>query len=301
MTTISAVIPTYNRSNEVGRAIGSVLSQTYEDLECIVVDDGSSDHTTEKVRAFQDSRVKYLKHETNRGVSAARNTGIEAAKGEYIAFLDSDDEWKADKIEKQLQEIQSRSGLWNSIYCGVNKQSKSRVKHLFDWVLSEDIGDEGGKEIITSVIAMELAVHAGSTLLAERKSVLDIGGFNETMQRHEELEFLVRLLEDGKMAYLDEELVTLHDTGYPKADLLKQEKSKFLQEVDPYFEKSRQNREKIIAVHELELAKSYFREARWKEAHQHLKEGRIVSIRDLAGLIWAMRIGLSGGSKSGKN
>ena len=103
--TVSVIIPTYNRAHLVGRAIKSVLNQTYRDFEIIVVDDGSTDNTKDIIKEFQkkDKRIKYIPYEKNKGGSAARNTGIKAAKGEYIAFLDSDDEWayeirKADKL-----------------------------------------------------------------------------------------------------------------------------------------------------------------------------------------------------------
>lgn len=288
--TVSAVVPTYNREAEVQRAVKSVLSQTYDDIQCIVVDDGSSDGTAEKVKSLEDSRIEYIQHDTNRGVSAARNTGIEAADGDYIAFLDSDDEWEPRKIERQVQEIESRPTSWNSIYCDVNKRRNSRVKQFFDKVVSEDIGREGGRELIEDVISMDLSVHGGSTLLVERESVLDIGGFDETMQRHEELEFLVRLLENGKMAYTDRKLVTLHDTGYPKADLLEREKKKFLQKVERHTRHGESDY--IEDAHQIELAKAYFREGSRREAIRHMAIGRSISYRNLAGLIWSIIVGL---------
>src|SRR4030043_1337098 len=101
--TVSVIIPTYNRAHLVGRSIRSVLNQTYQDLEVIVVDDGSKDNTAEIVRGITDPRIVFLKHEKNRGVSAARNTGLKAARGKYIAFQDSDDEWLPQKLEKQLE------------------------------------------------------------------------------------------------------------------------------------------------------------------------------------------------------
>ena len=100
--TISVIIPTYNRAHLVGRAIRSVLAQTFQDIELIVVDDGSIDDTEAIVLDFPDPRIHYLRHEINRGGSAARNTGIRAACGEYVAFLDSDDEWLSEKLELQL-------------------------------------------------------------------------------------------------------------------------------------------------------------------------------------------------------
>jgi len=99
--TVSVIIPTYNRAHLVGRAIRSVLNQTYQDFEIIVVDDCSTDNTEEIVKGFNDHRIRYMRHDRNRGGSAARNTGIKASQGKYIAFLDSDDEWLLKKAESR--------------------------------------------------------------------------------------------------------------------------------------------------------------------------------------------------------
>ena len=106
--TVSIIIPTYNRAHLIGRAIQSVLNQTYQNFEIIVVDDGSTDNTEEMIKEFQkhDKRIKYIRHEKNRGGAAARNTGIKVARGEYIAFQDSDDEWLPEKLEKQMDVFQ---------------------------------------------------------------------------------------------------------------------------------------------------------------------------------------------------
>ena len=98
---VSVVIPTYNRINLLPEAIDSVLSQSYPVSEVIVVDDGSTDHTFETL-ASKYQKVKFLKQE-NLGVSAARNTGVSEAKSNWIAFLDSDDQWETQKIEKQIE------------------------------------------------------------------------------------------------------------------------------------------------------------------------------------------------------
>ena len=95
---VSVIIPTFNRAEVVSRAVNSVLNQTFKDFECIVVDDGSTDETDSVLRGFAD-KIKVIKTE-NRGVSAARNTGAKLAAGKYIAFLDSDDEWKPKKLQK---------------------------------------------------------------------------------------------------------------------------------------------------------------------------------------------------------
>ncbi len=102
--TVSVIIPTYNRAHFIGEAIQSVLSQTYQDFELIVVDDGSTDDTDEVVEGFNDGRLRYIKLEENSGKTATpRNTGLKAARGEYIAFLDSDDVCLPNRLEVEVE------------------------------------------------------------------------------------------------------------------------------------------------------------------------------------------------------
>lgn len=117
--TVSVIIPTYNRAHLIPRAIQSVLSQTYRDFELIVVDDGSIDNTEEVVKSFDDERIRYIKHERNKGVASARNTGIKIAKGKYVAFLDSDDEWFPNKLEKHVQAFKDAPPKVGVVYSGV--------------------------------------------------------------------------------------------------------------------------------------------------------------------------------------
>src|SRR5271156_236898 len=101
---VSAIIPTYNRGYVVGKAIDSILNQTYDNIEIVVVDDGSTDNTQEKLKEYGDRiRVVYQK---NSGPSAARNHGVRASRGEFIACLDSDDVWMPTKIERQVSLLQ---------------------------------------------------------------------------------------------------------------------------------------------------------------------------------------------------
>lgn len=116
---VSVVIPTYNRADIITRAVDSVLAQTVDDIEVLIIDDGSTDGTRALIEDIDDSRVRYLAHDTNRGVSAARNTGVEAGRGEYVAFLDSDDEWLPRKLERQLSALDGREEGWIGVYCDV--------------------------------------------------------------------------------------------------------------------------------------------------------------------------------------
>ena len=117
--TVSVIIPTYNRANLIGGAIESVLNQTYQDFEIIVIDDGSTDNTEGIVKSFNNFKIRYISHGDNRGVSAARNTGIKTCQGEYIAFLDSDDEWLPEKLDQQIKVFQNASSEVGAVYSEV--------------------------------------------------------------------------------------------------------------------------------------------------------------------------------------
>ncbi len=98
---ISIVMPTFNRASTISRAINSIINQDYSNFELLIVDDGSTDNTKEIVDSFDDKRIKYI-FQKNSGACKARNTGINKSSGEYIAFLDSDDEWDELKLMKQI-------------------------------------------------------------------------------------------------------------------------------------------------------------------------------------------------------
>jgi len=117
--TVSVIIPTYNRAYLIGKAIKSVLNQTYQDYEIIVVDDGSTDNTEEIVKSFNNFIIRYISHGDNRAASVARNTGIKTCQGEYIAFLDSDDEWLPEKLDQQIKVFQDASSEVGAVYSEV--------------------------------------------------------------------------------------------------------------------------------------------------------------------------------------
>ena len=123
---ISVIIPTYNREKSIERAARSVLNQTYHDIELIIVDDCSTDDTENVVKSFDDFRVRYIRHEKNQGACVARNTGIDAAKGEYIAFQDSDDSWRPEKLEKQLALMQKYNA--DICFCKMERHSETDEK-----------------------------------------------------------------------------------------------------------------------------------------------------------------------------
>ncbi|MBL8014517.1 MAG: glycosyltransferase family 2 protein, partial [Candidatus Omnitrophica bacterium] len=126
---VSVIISTYNRAQYLGRAIQSVLSQSFEDFELIVVDDASKDTTKDVVAQFNDSRIRYIRHEENRGGPAARNTGIKNTSGVFLAFLDDDDQWCQEKLQKQVRKMESLSTRVGLVYAGseIYNEQKKRI------------------------------------------------------------------------------------------------------------------------------------------------------------------------------
>lgn len=130
MKKVSVIIPMHNSSKHIKECLESVINQTYKNIEIIVVDDASSDNSVEIVTSINDSRIKILKLKQNVGAAIARNKGIEIAIGDYICFLDSDDYWKLDKIEKQVRFIEANNYMF--IYSGYEflKKNKTHIAHV---------------------------------------------------------------------------------------------------------------------------------------------------------------------------
>jgi len=247
--TVSVIIPTYNRAHLIGRAIQSVLNQTFQDFEIIIIDDSSTDNTDDIIKEFQkkDERIKYIKHNKNKGGSAARNTGIKIAKGEYIAFLDSDDEWLPKKIEKQIKAMKILPfDIWGGIYCGFYyiKNEKYRiVKAIKKGILKKEL------------LNKELDIGSSSTILLTRDAINKIGLFDESFERHQDWEYLIRFFRYYKLYSLEEPLVKVYGHNTPKGrDLIKIKKkylSKFSKDI---YEFGDNTAKEINAKHWMEVS-----------------------------------------------
>ena len=113
---VSVVLPTFDRADTLLRSVASVLDQTYRNLELIVVDDGSTDHSAALIGDVKDARLRYVKLTRNRGQAAARNVGISESRGDLIAFQDSDDTWQSDKLEQQVNVLAANPEI-AGVYC----------------------------------------------------------------------------------------------------------------------------------------------------------------------------------------
>ena len=183
---VSVVIPTYNRCKYVTKAIDSVLAQTFTDYEIIVVDDGSTDNTRVVLQSYL-SKIRYIFQE-NKGVSAARNAGIVAAKGEWIAFLDSDDEWLSAKLELQMKDINQHP---DAILVCSNVSFEGPTEMQIDYFKGCLSFCKNKVFFVKEPLFKSYAWT--STVLAKRNEVFAVGLFDEKLTIHEDTDLFLRL------------------------------------------------------------------------------------------------------------
>lgn len=204
MELVSAVITTHNRLELLKRAIGSVLSQTYPNMECIVVSDASTDGTDEYCKSRDDIKFISIPKNKSRGGNYARNLGIKAANGEYIAFLDDDDEWLPLKTEKQVALLKAKN--CECVYCLRKKQvykNGNFIKEYFEttrYALEGDLSKRIFRHYITNT----------SCILAKKSLLEEIGGFDENLLKIQEYELCIRIAQKTEIYYPHGEMLVLY-------------------------------------------------------------------------------------------
>ena len=206
---VSVVIPAYNRANSVRRSVESVLQQTYRHLEIIVVDDGSTDGTAEVLETFED-RIQVIR-QPNGGPSSARNTGVAHSKGEIIAFLDSDDTWKPEKLERQVRLLQNAGSQVPCCVCNAETiAGGSRIPDSFEIAgVTSDLA-EGYWLNPADLIATRFLLF-NQVVAIRREAFEKVGGFNEDMRILEDHDLAFRLSLLGPWAFISETMVTKYD------------------------------------------------------------------------------------------
>jgi len=210
MSRVSVIIPCYNHAHYLPDALNSVLAQTYTDWEAIIVDDGSTDNTRAVAAQFIDPRIHYL-HQENQGLSAARNAGIRAAQGEFIALLDADDMWEPTFLEKMVTVLQAEPTA-SAAYCGfryMNANAKLLNQSVMKVVPPEAFRDE--------------LLHHGSWLnpcsvIVHASAYREVGPFDETLRACEDLDIWLRLSEQHRFIGVPEVLVRYRRTGNNMSD-----------------------------------------------------------------------------------
>jgi glycosyltransferase involved in cell wall biosynthesis len=195
---VSVVIPTYNRPNLIGRAIRSVLNQTYQDFEIIIIDDSPNDETEKVEKEFNDKRIKYIRNEIRRGFSGAKNQGVEESNpaSKYIAFLDDDDEWLPLFLEKTIKELEEKNDIVMVNTVAVLKSQNGKMIKEIPCGTSKFWGS---------------AIGSGSLIRKEIFNQENIW-YDEKML-FEDLDFGIRVLKDHKGQCLPEILRIYY--GYP--------------------------------------------------------------------------------------
>lgn len=209
MKLISVIIPTYNRVHTLPRAVESVLNQSYSRIELIIVDDGSDDGTAQYVESLGDARVRYVINKQNLGPAEARNKGVNLSKGEWIAFLDSDDVWETDKLEKQMNYVQNAGGECKMVYCEYAIYQESEMLGIVP-EKEMDIMEKSG-QLLEQLLRGPLI--GTVTMLVEREAFLETGGFNADLKALEDYEFSLRFARMYRIGFVEEVLVKAYNSA----------------------------------------------------------------------------------------
>jgi glycosyltransferase involved in cell wall biosynthesis len=263
---VSVIIPCYNRSQVIGRAVRSVLQQTYPNLEIIVVDDGSSDstETEEAIRKLGDERISLLCLASNQGGAAARNIGAARATGELVAFLDSDDEWLPEKLEVQvrlLECLNESSGSW-LVGCRADVRTFGEKSALWPVHLKGDARSVG------DYLFVDRGFLQTSSFVMTKSDFMDVQ-FSEDLRRHQDFDFLLRWDSRGwRIRIAEEVLYILHWEDYhiSQRGFIPDVTVRFLEDYRPYLSPSAQSN--FIYCHLIGRLFSY---GRRKEALQSLR------------------------------
>lgn len=186
---VSIVMPTYNRGYVIEKAILSAVSQTYNNWELIIVDDASTDETESVVAGIRDDRIRYVKNEINRGANFSRNRGCSLAKGDYLAFLDSDNYWEKEMLESQMEILVPSSAKVGFVFCRVRFQQFDKLLEEGRVVPREQFDVGQLKRILPFGNMIDM-----NTVVLKKEVFCAVNGFDEEMPRLQDYELFLRLV-----------------------------------------------------------------------------------------------------------
>lgn len=204
---VSVIIPTFNRARTLPRAVRSVLNQSYAELELLIMDDGSTDDTAELVAAIGDPRIRYVRLEGNRGASRARNAGLRLARGEFIAFQDSDDEWLSEKLVRQVEAARSAPAdavtvFHTKIQYGRDEFSRYGPNRV---CCIPAIADPGAADFRQLIQAGNII--STQTLFITRAAFEKVGPFDELLVNNNDWAYAIQLIHNSHVVFINEPLV----------------------------------------------------------------------------------------------
>lgn len=227
---VSVILPSYNRAHTLLRAVNSVLNQDYREIELIVVDDASTDGSADLLKGIADPRLRVIRHDRNKGVAGATNTGIRAARGEIIAFQDSDDEWLDGKLSQQMARLAAAPPDCVCVYCikivyGRDPQFRRGRRRVACVPGPEEALVEGDLR----ALLWRRNIVSPQTALCTRAAALQLGGFDEKLRSDQDWDFFSRLAEIGPFAFVDAPLVSTYlQTDSISANTRKSQYSQFI-------------------------------------------------------------------------
>ena len=222
---VSVVIPTYNRADTLAGAIDTVLQQTYDRIETVVVDDGSTDRTPELIDEY-GGNARCYRFETNQGANAARNKGIELATGEYVAFLDSDDRWKPAKIAKQVDRLHEAGSKCSLVHTGIERQDLSGA--TIDTRVPAEPEEPKRRLLFGNFVG------TFSCVLVRSDAFEQVGILDESLPSWQDWEFYFRIAEEFEFALVPEPL-TIKRAG--RGDQISRDMETLVEETYPRFER----------------------------------------------------------------
>lgn len=273
---VSVIIPTYGKPIYLDKAIQSVLRQSLEDIELIVVDDNDVDTEARKLTEAmvnrekeKDSRIVYIKHERNRNGAAARNTGIAVARGKYISFLDSDDEYMPDRLRQcyDIMEAKGREVNVAGVYTGCEFRRRGAVYNRYTGVRSG--------RFMVETLACSFMFCTGSNIFVRKRVVDELKGFDEAFRRHQDYEFLVRVFEKYSIIAIPDILVIKNNENFnlPDAEKMILVKRQYLEKFKPIIDRlSDEDRRYVFHTNCVSVAETAMAQRKYKLALQYYKK-----------------------------
>jgi glycosyltransferase involved in cell wall biosynthesis len=262
--TVSTVIPTYERPEYLRGAIETALRQTYSDIEVVVVDDGSSERYADEIVSQFSEDILCVYHNENKGLSAARNTGIERSSGKYIAFLDDDDRWDKNKLARQVEALEKNKqvGMATCLVAAITPDN--RLVHCEKSAPSGDFSDG---------ILIGNQIGTPSRVVVSRECLDDIGRFDESLQTKQDWDFYIRLCQEWDIIAVNDHLCfrTVHDSMSSSPESSRRDNKKIIKKHEDLL-RSRGYLKQSKAEVAQRVGRAYMNEDDLKRARKHFSK-----------------------------